>query len=772
MSTQRIPEHEAFGEDRRAAARGDCLVLVEAPKRTPLGKTFLLNEHLVHVGRGENNDVVLDDDTVSRSHCHLELRGIRWFVVDDGSTNGTFVNHEPLTTEGRLHSGDVLTVTKYAFKFLSERDLESRYHEEMEVQGLAILDPVSKAYRTPYFKSVLVSEVNLALRLGRPLSVLMLEIDYFTRVRGTHGHEAGARLIGSFARLAKDGLRRDEIIACDATEKFAVLLPRVDQSGAVQRAEDLRAAVEARGLALEGGRVSATISVGCASLKHGEPIASYDNAAKALLGRADALLYEATRLGRNCTQAEARKKYVRPLKQVLDGPQLFAAVSHASRAAENLELDSETTLLQEPPFKAVLAFEIDNEAGVHLRLGARTYDQWLRELIDHADEMSDAGDLLGLWRHRFLVLATRARNPQALSAAIVKAWRGDTAVSGRPGVARALKTSMLTKDEIATEGERGLDVLIARVTDIQRTNGIPYPFAVYDSIIASFPTAEAKSKRLLLGIERAMQFLAFVELATLRDYGDDATLTKVASLLATGEYMGSKPLGFGLWESLARGLAKHMPDTAPSPINRALRKLFGSARGRSWISESVENSVPMRNAFTHGGGARAERSYEKEVSLLLPVWEQIIAALAPLVATRLVSVDHLLAFSNEDEEEMRYVLHEHTGPSEIFPAATERVPARLVGEWCYLLIEGAAPLSLAPFVFARSCKTCERIEVYMTERIVLGPKDAKLQSKAVPSGHEATAAVPSSKKLQRVYEAVEQRCSMGRLSGPTGPSRP
>ena len=50
----------------------------------------------MRIGRGADNDIVLEGDSVSRRHAHFEARTGRWFIVDDGSTNGTYVNDEQI----------------------------------------------------------------------------------------------------------------------------------------------------------------------------------------------------------------------------------------------------------------------------------------------------------------------------------------------------------------------------------------------------------------------------------------------------------------------------------------------------------------------------------------------------------------------------------------------------------------------------------------------------------------------------------------------------
>jgi len=66
------------------------------------GKRFEIRVPLAHVGRGAHNDVVIDDDSVSDTHAKLQRREDGWYLIDLGSTNGTYVGGSRLTSERRL----------------------------------------------------------------------------------------------------------------------------------------------------------------------------------------------------------------------------------------------------------------------------------------------------------------------------------------------------------------------------------------------------------------------------------------------------------------------------------------------------------------------------------------------------------------------------------------------------------------------------------------------------------------------------------------------
>src|SRR5260221_11792460 len=88
------------------AKKNDCLVVIYTKEPTLLGKRFVLEHNPTRVGRGADNHVVLDGDSVSRRHAHFEQRTSSWLIVDDGSTTGTYCNDEQLSREVVIKNGD------------------------------------------------------------------------------------------------------------------------------------------------------------------------------------------------------------------------------------------------------------------------------------------------------------------------------------------------------------------------------------------------------------------------------------------------------------------------------------------------------------------------------------------------------------------------------------------------------------------------------------------------------------------------------------------
>ncbi len=267
----------------------DCLVVIYAPTSNQLGKRFALPDGNVQIGRGTENDVVLHSDSVSRRHARIEVRGGAYHLVDLHSTNGTYVNDE-LVDSQPLDRGDQIKIGDTILKFLSGADLESQYHET--IYRMTITDGLTGVHNKRYFLEQLDRELSRAARHGRPLAMVMCDIDHFKVVNDEFGHLAGDYVLKEVAQLAKSRLRPDDVVARYGGEELAFILPETDLEGGVRIAEELRQMIATATFEFEDEDIDVTVSCGVAQL---DPEWSSFDFVKA----ADAELYEAKGSGRN-----------------------------------------------------------------------------------------------------------------------------------------------------------------------------------------------------------------------------------------------------------------------------------------------------------------------------------------------------------------------------------------------------------------------------------------------------------------------------------------
>jgi two-component system, cell cycle response regulator len=159
---------------------------------------------------------------------------------------------------------------------------------------LAITDPLTGLFNRRYMESHVGTLVEQAHARGKPLTVLVIDIDYFKSVNDTHGHDAGDDVLREFAIRIKKSVRGIDLACRFGGEEFVVLMPETDMAVATLVAERLRRRIAGEPFPIQEGarRVEVTISIGIATLGRNE------NAA-ALIKRADQALYKAKRDGRN-----------------------------------------------------------------------------------------------------------------------------------------------------------------------------------------------------------------------------------------------------------------------------------------------------------------------------------------------------------------------------------------------------------------------------------------------------------------------------------------
>ncbi len=267
----------------------DCLVVIYSTDSRQLGKRHVLASQPVSLGRGSDNTIVLENDSVSRRHCRIEKRGPGYHVQDLNSTNGTYVNDE-LISDYQLRRGDQVKVGDTIFKFLSGSDMEAQYHET--IYKMTIVDGLTGVNNKRFLLETLEREIPRARRHERPLTLVMMDIDHFKNINDTYGHLAGDYVLKEQAQLVKSRLRPDDVLGRYGGEEFAILLPETALEGGVAIAEELRSMIQDHSFSFEQEKIQVTMSMGLAQLEDGWDVPSF-------IKQADERLYAAKREGRN-----------------------------------------------------------------------------------------------------------------------------------------------------------------------------------------------------------------------------------------------------------------------------------------------------------------------------------------------------------------------------------------------------------------------------------------------------------------------------------------
>lgn len=162
-------------------------------------------------------------------------------------------------------------------------------------EKLAFTDPLTELFNHRYFQETLSHEFIRAKRYTKPLSLMLIDIDFFKKFNDTYGHLVGDKVLRHVATVFKKSVREQiDTVARYGGEEFAVILPETSIEGAERFAERIRAAVENSRVTDEDRELSVTLSIGvaCTSITD-------CNKPTDLVEASDLALYKAKETGRN-----------------------------------------------------------------------------------------------------------------------------------------------------------------------------------------------------------------------------------------------------------------------------------------------------------------------------------------------------------------------------------------------------------------------------------------------------------------------------------------
>nr|WP_320116807.1 diguanylate cyclase [uncultured Desulfuromonas sp.] len=164
-----------------------------------------------------------------------------------------------------------------------------------EAEWIARIDLLTGLYNRRAFYEVAPKFLGNAKRYKRPVSVIMLDIDYFKNINDAYGHAVGDTVLVKIAELLKTQLRGSDLVGRMGGEEFAILLPDTDQDGAFILVEKLREKIKQLSFDECGFNFNVTSSFGLVAYS------GADESLDALLKKADAALYQAKNEGRDKT---------------------------------------------------------------------------------------------------------------------------------------------------------------------------------------------------------------------------------------------------------------------------------------------------------------------------------------------------------------------------------------------------------------------------------------------------------------------------------------
>jgi diguanylate cyclase (GGDEF)-like protein len=160
------------------------------------------------------------------------------------------------------------------------------------LEHAALTDSLTGMQNRRYFDDALREYLEEFRRIDKPVGLMILDLDHFKAINDTHGHDVGDLVLREVAQCLKDMTRYHDVVARLGGEEFAVVAPNMDTETLIKFAERIRRAISSLVVVSDNVRLKVTGSLGLAVWDRRE-------SADEFYRRADRLLYQAKKLGRN-----------------------------------------------------------------------------------------------------------------------------------------------------------------------------------------------------------------------------------------------------------------------------------------------------------------------------------------------------------------------------------------------------------------------------------------------------------------------------------------
>ncbi|MDP8247711.1 MAG: GGDEF domain-containing protein [Candidatus Tritonobacter lacicola] len=289
MDDRTIVHRKRAGRQGGAQERKATLIVISGGQA---GQMFPLTGPEVLIGRAGKCDIILEDNGVSRTHARLlRVASGKYRIEDLQSTNGTYCNTRRIDAHV-LREGDKLHIGSITLKFSYQDNIEEQFQKELYES--ATRDGLTGIYNRRFFDDHFRGEFSYAQRQRCPISLVLIDVDYFKRINDAHGHEAGDHVLRGLAKTIFGVIRREDIFCRYGGEEFVIILKGVDGEEALVNATRLRRLVEKTEFTFGGKLLPVRISIGIATLNN---VNFRDH--KEMFQAADRYLYLAKSKGRN-----------------------------------------------------------------------------------------------------------------------------------------------------------------------------------------------------------------------------------------------------------------------------------------------------------------------------------------------------------------------------------------------------------------------------------------------------------------------------------------
>lgn len=257
-----------------------------------MGRAYPLESKNLIIGRADDADIIVEDESVSRHHAKIVILPHGHFMVKDlGSESGTLVNRAPVEAHP-LRDGDQIQVGNITLKFAMEDTVEIALRDRLF--SAAMRDPLTKLYNRRAFDEHMVHAMALARRHQNPFGLVLLDLDHFKTINDRFGHPVGDAVLKELAEVLSRAVRTEDFLARLGGEEFVVVCAGAGRAEATSLGLRLLEAVRRHVFRIERNLLRLTVSAGVSEFDPRAPLTTNE-----VLAEADALLYRAKRTGRD-----------------------------------------------------------------------------------------------------------------------------------------------------------------------------------------------------------------------------------------------------------------------------------------------------------------------------------------------------------------------------------------------------------------------------------------------------------------------------------------
>ena len=252
--------------------------------------------------------VIID---VNDAFCHTigyksdELIGKTYSLLRHPKVaNDFFKKMKEALDEENIWRGEVINLTKagetiYFYetietifeknKKIGYRSICENITDKKKIEALSVTDPLTQLFNRLKIEDVFKLEIERANRYQKPLSVIIVDIDYFKLVNDTYGHDIGDEVLKSISKILKENIRSTDTLGRWGGEEFIILVPETNKDQTTLLAEKIRISIEI----YKFSKIkNLTASFGVSSF-------TQDDTKESLIKKADNALYKAKEMGRN-----------------------------------------------------------------------------------------------------------------------------------------------------------------------------------------------------------------------------------------------------------------------------------------------------------------------------------------------------------------------------------------------------------------------------------------------------------------------------------------